>query len=485
MKKILYLSAALLAAAACSREPVVTEEPGAGPESPIRVSLVAGNPATRTELGYDNGVLKPFWSAGDDIKVFPADPTDESDMTVFSGNLGSAAVLAQFDGSVPAAGSYMACYPAEGPELCLYEGEVALAFTIPSVQHPTLTSFDPAADLLISVPFEVTAAGANSVGPESAGVIPVQFTRANAIVKIVLKDKTNGGQGGKLTGHKVQKVILGYAPDDAGFSYAPAHTRADYFDEDGDETGLSGDMYYLFEAGAFNYYDTDYWVAAEYAEGQEYAIGDEGAATYLITTPCVLQNDSYGEGLFIQIETDQEIIYRDVTLPEAGLALQPSRMTTLNISLYDDGVNETTYEPKGVFFTATVYNEEEGYFDEVKVESLELEVGEEVYLSVYMVGVPVPDELSEIVLEPADSPVFRFSLDEASYSDGYLGSLILYGMNVGQDVFTVRLPGGQSASLSITTVLGDGSRSLDGNYGEDNKPGGGINDDNYVDGGEY
>ena len=69
MKRILYLAAALITVAACGREPAVTEKPSEEPEvgeKLLDVTLIAGNPETRTEVFFDPEVnqFRPFWSAG-------------------------------------------------------------------------------------------------------------------------------------------------------------------------------------------------------------------------------------------------------------------------------------------------------------------------------------------------------------------------------------------------------------------------------------
>ena len=127
MKKILFLAAALLAAAACTREPVFSddpEEPIVEQSGPIQVTLSANNPETRTELGYVGNSLKPFWSKDDLISVvrIPESQDDnfEQDPDSYNGSYWyhpfngptQKASKATFTGSVNQGGQYRAFYPA-------------------------------------------------------------------------------------------------------------------------------------------------------------------------------------------------------------------------------------------------------------------------------------------------------------------------------------------------------------------------------------
>lgn len=135
------------------------------------------------------------------------------------------------------------------------------------------------------------------------------------------------------------------------------------------------------------------------------------------------------------------------------------------------------------------WNEDTCEEELVPIESLELEFGEKVSLYVQLSGVYPPyGVLNDFEFGPEESAVMHLSYHEASYDDeeNLLGEIVLHGVNVGSDTFTVRLvEGGMTASLPVSVILGENDRSLDGNYGADNKPGGGINADNYVEGGTY
>ena len=489
MKKFIYLAAALLAAAACAREPVITEKPSEDPEvgqKMLDVTLIAGNPETRTEVFFDPEVSKfrPYWSAGEETielgNLDPVDPNPEfnswgyyfPDSYPFSASADSRSFTRAFIGSAPA-GTYVAYYPAWHDEVRDEDDNIVqedygayiyfdqdLTATVEGwvqgVQHPRRDSFDPKSDFLVSDPISVT---------ENQTTVQVAFSRPVAIVRVVLQDKQEAGSAFPLAGQHVRRVMLG-TPD-------------------GNDPLLSGYVYCSFTGDDSELaieYDGGDCVIAEYSDETTYTIGEEGAATFFITLPTILKQAD--NPLHIRVETDDYIIDRDITLP-ADVALQPSRMTTLNISLFNDGVNGTSYQRRGLSFLAT-WEDSEGYYENVPVESLIVKFGRELTLDIVPVGLTLPEDFDAVKINPVSSEVFGVDLDEVwyFYEEGIRG-IVLYGIKPGEDVFTVSLPGGFSASIPVTVVLGSGDRSLDGNYGEDNKPGGGISGDKYVEGGTY
>ena len=504
MKQLLYLAAALLAAAACSREPVIPDEPETGKILLTDVTLVAGMPETRTELGISPQL--PLWSAQDAIDVVRIGSPEYDDYNYlivhpfFSDDLQEAADWASFhngtDDALEFGETYWAAYPRgyddylgewKGVEFSGVTNEEYhsyLEFTLPQEQYPTPTSFDKDADLLISKPF--TIEDGNYDDNTKKATVSLEFTRMNAIVKVVLKDKTNNGQGGLLNGQIVEKVVLGYLDTELeNISYAPA-TRVKMDDGDGDYTTLAGDIRVdLGEDGSF-LYDIDNFggngVAAIYTSDTEYAIGQTGAATYLVVNPCILKNEEDEQGvtgLRVLVETEDMIIERFVDLPADGLALQPSRMTTLNIGLYDDGKNNTHIHDRGISFMTY---DKRGCL--VSTKSLEVGYGENVELMIALYGMNTSNvDINDFEFGPQESDVIGL----VDYSSGFYGHMVerlyLHGIKLGADTFTVSIDVDDvtySATLPVTVTLGENGRSLDGNYGDDNKPGGGINSGNTV-----
>lgn len=383
MKKyIIFCAAAIMAAAACSREPIAVEEPEVLPEGPISVTLVSGFPETKTELGIgSDNKLHPYWSAGDNINLvripdpedlddsFEYDEDDEYYYYQFSGDVSQRSRSARFSGSVESTGQYRAFYPERtdvvdkwgdmskaGPFLNEYYP--AFGFKIPTIQYPTSTSFDKSADFLVSAPFTIPENDFPlSLGTESPD-IPISFTRANAILKV--KFNPTGELSGMLANQKVREVSFNTSGSvmngEGGEPMKSPRTRAESYDIDDNYTGLTGDAFYIFSyAGDVDSFDVnesdsyimDYgnnWVFAKYTDDTAYEILSQDAetATYFMVFPSILKNcvDEYEgtiyEGLPIRVETDDYVIYREITLPSSGVALQPSVVTTLNITLSTD-----------------------------------------------------------------------------------------------------------------------------------------------------
>ena len=423
MKKcILLCTVAFLAAIACTYEPVAQEEPETLKKGPIPVTLVVGEPGTRTELVGQNGEIHPWWSKGDGISVipYPGGGVSEFDVFDFSSDLESASSRASFSGLPNEPGKYFAVYPQRketynsrygyyeyNPEFYDYynNDEVDFSFTLPTVQHPSLTSFDPDADLLISDPFDIND---EDYDEELNKVIVegVSFTRVNAILKIVLNPQTS-----RLRGQTVRRVTIGTdAFTSGGDSPEPMNvevssTRADVYDSDQEDDsadhGLGGRMYFELYSDhddqSVNGWES---VTAEYTD-ETYQIGDNGAATYLVTFPGILMNGErydeeigssvFDDGLHIRVETDELVIDRNVVLPPNGIALQPSRVTTLNIKLYDDGVQGTTIQTIGMTLSE---------------ESVSLKPGKGMQLEAQFIGItPDSDELEYLVWTSSDDDV--------------------------------------------------------------------------------
>lgn len=388
MKKIYFIAAVLFTVAACTREPINPEETKT--KGPFKVTLIADNPETRTELGTENGVLKPFWSEEDAILVMTVPGTEWEEgcqSFIFDSDVEDRSSTARFYGLPYEPGSYIASYPYiqrtyyddgtwydNNPSISFNGGTGRIEYRVPTVQRPTLNSFDPYADILISEPFSIEY---DDYDEEAECVIVdgICFTRMNAIVKIVLQDKTSNH---KFTGQTVRAVTLSTVNPDqmggGGVLQAPRVTRAEVWNNEDDEEpleygGLAGWVSYSFPAQeGEDGYSVDYaeerYVTAEYTD-ETYQIGDEGAATYLITVPRILKNaDVWGydengdwnvtgekDGLYIRVETDDFIITRNIDLRN-GIALQPSRVTTLNIGLKDES-NGTTFVEKGIVMDLT------------------------------------------------------------------------------------------------------------------------------------
>lgn len=186
MKKMIKFFAlaaiAALACVSCNKEievSVVPENEG------INVTLRA-EPITKT---YIEGTT-PKWKATDAIGVFTGADTQNHKFT----NTSASGEDAVFNGSVTSAGTYYAYYPYSTSGVNVEKG--GADFKFPETQYPTPTSFDGAADLLLSESFSIA-----STDPEN---ISVRFRRLGAFLKFTFTD----GTGGKLSGEHAAKVSV-------------------------------------------------------------------------------------------------------------------------------------------------------------------------------------------------------------------------------------------------------------------------------------
>ena len=514
MKKLLYLAVGFLAVFACSREtvdPVHPENPSVDTTEPIQVTLTTGSVETRTELRLGEGNrLHPFWTSEDDINVIRIPESiddfesDEDGDPIYPENHFEITLLdngarADFTGTVPSAGDYLAFYPQavlgesedgysyleSGAYSYIYWGEDYIegyvSFEVPSVQRPSSTSFDPAADLLISTPFEIATTQPTTVG--------TSFTRMNAIVKLVLVNQT-GIEG--FDSQKVRRVSIGTSAGgdgEGGYYGAPVQrnrtsgrTRASVYDSDEDgehyysDRGLAGRVEYRFGKRDGDFWDVydceDAWsrsVTAEYDASSAYTIGDAGVdetATYLIVVPGILKNDECEydgdfDGLHICVETDGYVIERNVKLPSGGIALQPSSVTTLQIGLYPDGNHETNIMDKGFSFMHWVEGEE----TPVSFSSLSVKEDsyEDFWVSLAGLTLDKYEWQNELQVSCEPSGFVWVNLDDVYY-DYYSNELCyleVWGKQVTNSPVTVTFSaGGVSSSFEVNVVKANTPASI-------------------------
>ena len=206
----LALAASAVFAASCKQEepqPLVPD-----PESPLTgkhliVKASAKSDDSRTSVYHDDdaGKYAFLWGAGDAIGLLEADPAASSNRVenYESSPLAESCEVGffPFDLAPRAVGGelhYMAFYPVSALTAAgdgnwdASTSSFALGLTLPSLQHPTADSFDPAADLLVSR--EVV----ESARPES---LELYFARIGTVVKLVVTGLDPGTKvhGGRFT----------------------------------------------------------------------------------------------------------------------------------------------------------------------------------------------------------------------------------------------------------------------------------------------
>ena len=194
MRKInmmMVFAAAAAALVSCNKEKdLAPVQNGDG----IQISVTASMPETRTILAEDGKSVD--WSTTDKVGFI----NGQDGVNVES----SAAVIdsegrATFTGTVPSEGTYYAYYPYFNDASYAPNAE-GVTVRVPNTQHPSLTSFDPAADLLVSEGFEVSASGSYSTDPTV-----LRFRRLGAFLKVRFVDETSKG---KLAGKYAATVSI-------------------------------------------------------------------------------------------------------------------------------------------------------------------------------------------------------------------------------------------------------------------------------------
>ena len=349
MKEFIPILAGLLCVVACSQR---IESPE---ESVVRATIIADSPSystspsTRTEIytlttDDDKEEIHTYWSIDDGLCValcvdgMTTSPgLGSTDTWDFASNNSLASQTATFtfknNGPEPPidGNTFFAIHPlVESIETMYYQGSddkyySGFFFYLPVEQHPGAQTFDNDADLLVSESF--------SFDPSNPIVDGLAFTRMNAIVKINFIDKTSKSLFAKMG---INAVTFG---PKTGDKYLTGYTFCQPHDE-------------LYECCAtvapeyFDVYPAYPYVSADYYGRSRPSIGAIDAV-YLMVHPTVLMNSDYPDGFPVHVEMnndhDDYSVTRYISFPEGGIVLPAGLVTTLNVSLYDNGVNNTTF----------------------------------------------------------------------------------------------------------------------------------------------
>ena len=298
MKKILIPALLLLSAAvACQREKNVD------PKGTVEITVTAGVPDTRTYIENDGTAWIPYWNTGDVLGVMVdenyGDPVSLTN-TAEPGRTGTFSGTLK-EGVTDGEHTLTAWYP---KDLRAGRAESVLKFVLAEEQTlPSLTSFDPAMDLLVGMPetFVVTDRKAN--------VDNMRFRRVFTVVKVTLKDEST-----LLAGKKVSRVAL-------TASGANLAGRANVEITTGDIT---------------RWENPSATVAGNYA-GDDFTI-DGTNSVFLLVNPATL---AAGSVLTVDVTTDDDnlLITKSVNLP-SEVVFPENKVTTLNFTLTDDNVQD-------------------------------------------------------------------------------------------------------------------------------------------------
>ena len=295
-----FLSLAALAAAfvSCVKE---NEKPAVDAAEGIQLTINAGAPETKT---YVEGV-SPFWKSTDVLGVFTGSDNTNAQFpnTQADGKKGV------FTGTVPSAGKYYAYYPYSN----IYGANTTgVSCQFPAEQHPTPTSFDGAADFLVSEAFDVTSTDAQTLDK-------LIFKRVGAFLKFSFKDATTGSI---LSGEYVKEVkVIVNLNVESDYRPCPAFRMTP------DGIGTVGDGMKTITA---KYDDNVYELTAA------------GNATWFGIRPNTF---AAGNTFDLTVTTSKYSITKTITLPSAvtvaGGDIQP-----INVTVKDENVKERVFQTK-------------------------------------------------------------------------------------------------------------------------------------------
>ena len=296
-KYAVIAASAAFALVSCNKEidnPVQNDNPS---EGGIKVTVVAGTPETKTFItGIDATHAEIAWQNEDKFGFVNVAVPEDNLAEIHSIDGSGAATI---EGNVATAGTFFAYYPKSTYDPTS-DGAVLRIRTAQT--PPDGTTFDPAADVLVSTTFDVAPAG-SATTPAT-----IQFKRLGAFLKVSFQDNTTGS---KLSGEFVKKVSV----QSSAVSLAAKLTF--------NSTGI------VSAAGA------EKTITATY-DDLMYIISNSGEAAYLGVQPVTLPA---GSNLIVTVETDKYVLSKTVSLPSA-ITLASGDIKPIKVRLGDSEIVE-------------------------------------------------------------------------------------------------------------------------------------------------
>ena len=277
---------------------------------------------TRTSISYDetSGKYKPAWEAEEHIGVFVGENKNKDFKNSGAGQ------STQFNGNVSlTAGTYKVYtyYP--------YDGKTSSDNTpsdtrieLPSVQKPTLESFDGAADIMVGYPLDLTLSDDNKQTLEG-----LRFKRLMATLKIVPSDIAS-----QVGSEPVTRMRL-----TAGNSNSDA-TLTGRVKIDLENCKIYDNGFYSSGNYKCNYAEAQYDAAANFQL-------DGNNAAFLVVNPTTV---AAGQTLTLEIETASYKITKTATL-SSEMSLAAGEITPLRMNLGNGTTIESTSTGLALPFT--------------------------------------------------------------------------------------------------------------------------------------
>lgn len=290
------------ALSSCQQEPRILEPSGA---QDVNFTILAGKPETKTYIESDGSGYRACWHNGDQLGVC----VDEvnKDGSAWDGTLVNGAASGQnarFTGTVSMTTgvdhTLIAVYPASALSHTYANGSVEL--DLPAIQRPTLTSYDPTADVLVAKPYGINTTSSSVV------IDDMRFARVMSILKI----KPAGASGMKALGEEITSLKISAPVTLAG--------KAKIVPETCEITG------WVNESES---------VTALYSS-EKPVLGTD--CIYLQVNPQTL---TAGTDLTIEIKTENYYILKTVTL-SSDMVFPQSHIASINVSIAD--TNCTNWE---------------------------------------------------------------------------------------------------------------------------------------------
>ena len=296
MKKtvIALLTIAAAAAVACQDKEVEV----IGSENLVPLTIIAEQSGTRTHIEQAEGGWQPYWN--DQDSIFVTLGTDLSKAFTFTNTSGEG-TTASFSGSIQAADGELTIY-AFSPKKAA-RSEAIFKFDIaPEQELPSLTTFDPRYDLLISDAASVTVADGKATASDK-----LHFNRITAVTRVVVGDATSDG---KLSGLKITNIKLTSAT-----AVLTGRLRVDVTSATVD--AWEKDVQYGYVSAS---YDGDDWSA------------DGSSSAYVITGPATIPA---GSSVSLEVTFDDGSTVTHSTSAPAAIELATGIVNTLIFNIVD------------------------------------------------------------------------------------------------------------------------------------------------------
>ena len=301
---ILALAAIITSCTAPKKDDIV---PSTGAKVDLTLKITSVSPSTKTSIEEHTGedgksTFGLNWSKGDRLGLFldtwesGGKPALEMANTAEDGENASFQGLLKdiLDGSH----TLYTYFPASA--LKGTEGQSKLNFAIPSEQHVSGGSFDPAADIVVGKGYNIVVKADNPV----AEINNIRFSRILATVMVSVSNKGTT----KLDGESIRKITL--------TSKMPG-------------AALSGTIQWGYESESISVISADNSVSAEL----EKTIPLDGTASaYILLNPITL---SKGSSLVATLETQKHRITKTIASLPQDLNFPGNNISALKLSVTD------------------------------------------------------------------------------------------------------------------------------------------------------